>query len=487
MEWTGRRLLTWLSATLLSAGLSAAPGQSAEYRPQSGGPDELADMRTRMDAQEQELRALRSAMGQQQTQFASLANEAMQAPEAAEENAGLKEIEILTKPTYKIGGRIYLDHLISDQDGLHEATYGDAENRTRFDTARIRVEGAVYENVEYMIEIAFGEAGVKANGTQNVDRPVFKDVFIAYTELAYIGTIRAGHFKEPFSLDELSSNRFTTFMERPLMNAVVSSRNIGIMAYNSVDESDNLSWYTGVFRPESDDDPPDVSEDRADYAWTSRIAWNPFYDEPTEGRYLLHLGAGFSYREYGDDTVSYSKDHELNLIYPVGNPLRATFLVDDLQLFNLEAAWVNGPFHVSAEWTYANLNAPTGALDGEFDGGYVQVGYFLTGEHRGYRKQYHAFDRVKVYEPFFCVTTADGCCKGHGAWELKARWGYMDLTDAGIEGGHAQNVSCGVNWYLNSYARLMFDYIHGDSEDAPITGLDGGETDLLGMRAQVDW
>jgi phosphate-selective porin OprO/OprP len=411
----------------------------------------------------------------------------MQEPEAAEEDAGLKEIEIITKPTYKLIGRLFVDHLISDQDDLHEVTFGDAENRTRFDTARIGIEGNVYENVEYKIEMAFGEAGVKANGTQNVDRPVFKDVYISYSELAYVGTIRVGHFKEPFSLEELTSARFITFMERSLMNAFVPARNIGLMAYNHVYDDESLSWYTGIFRPESDDDPPDVSEDRADYAWTSRIAWNPFYDEPTEGRYLVHLGAGFSYREYGDDTVSYSKDHELNLIYPVGNPIRATFAVEDLQLYNFEAAWVNGPLHVTGEYTWVNLNAPDGALDGEFDGAFVQVGYFLTGEHRGYKKSSHSFDRVKVYEPFFCVTTADGCCKGHGAWEIAARWSYVDLTDAGIEGGHAQNVTVGVNWYLNSYARVMFDYIHGDSEDAPVTGLDGGETDLLGMRAQVDW
>lgn len=486
MVWTFRRLLTWLSVALLSAGLSAAPGQSAEYYPQTGSA-EMAELRARLDAQEQEIRSLRGAMQQPRSQFASLATEAMQAPEAAEENAGLQEIEIVTKPTYKLIGRLFVDHLVGDQDDLHEATFGDAENRTRFDTARLGIEGFVYENVEYKIEMAFGEAGIKANGTQNVDRPVFKDVYIAYSELAYLGTVRVGHFKEPFSLEELTSARFMTFMEKSLLNAFSPTRNIGLMAYNHVYDDESLSWYTGLFRPESDDDPPDVSEDRADYAWTSRIAWNPFYDEPTEGRYLVHLGAGFSFREYGDDTVSYSKDHELNLLYPVGNPVRATLAVEDLQLINLEAAWVAGPLHVTGEWTHVNVNAPTGALDGEFDAAFVQVGYFLTGEHRGYKKSSHAFDRVKVYEPFFCVTTADGCCKGHGAWELAARWSYIDLTDAGIEGGRAEDVTFGVNWYLNGYTRVMFNYIHGASEDAPATGLDGGDTDLLGVRAQVDW
>ena len=59
----------------------------------------------------------------------------------------------------------------------------------------------------------------------------------------------------------------------------------------------------------------------------------------------------------------------------------------------------------------------------------------------------------------------------------------------------------GVNWYLNDYMRLMFDYSQSDlsgypahsdlgattSPDGPKAGFDGATVRGFGMRAQVDW
>lgn len=484
--WPFRLRQLWMTAALFVMGSGVAHVWADDYRPPVS--DEMAALHARLDAQERELQSMREALAApQRGQFASLADEALGAPEDIHPS-GLREIQIIASPTYKLTGRIFVDYLSSQQDDRHVHQFGNAKDRTRFDTARIGVEGHVYENVLYKFEMAFGETAFRTSSTQNADRPVFKDVYLEVTELSCIGHVRIGHFKEPLGLEQLTSSRFITFLERSLMDAVVPGRNLGLMAYNHIFDDETLSWYTGAFRAESDDDPPDVTSDLADYAWTSRIAWNPYYDEPTEGRYLVHIAAGFSNRQYGDSSVSFTKDHELNLFYPVSNPLQlVNIAVDHLQTYNVEAAWQSGPFHVSGEWTHVRVNAPDSFEDGSFDGAYVQAGYFLTGEHRGYRKSMHAFDRVEVYEPFFCIRTADGCCKGCGAWELKARWSYLDLADESIRGGRAEDFSFGVNWYLNSYCRFMFDYIRGHSEQAPNTDLDGGYTSLFGARAQVDW
>ncbi len=59
----------------------------------------------------------------------------------------------------------------------------------------------------------------------------------------------------------------------------------------------------------------------------------------------------------------------------------------------------------------------------------------------------------------------------------------------------------GVNWYLNDYVRLMFDYAEAELSGYPLTtvaadtslapatiaGFDGGTVRGFGMRAQVDW
>jgi phosphate-selective porin OprO/OprP len=322
-------------------------------------------------------------------------------------------------------------------------------------------------------------------GLADADRPVAKDVYLTVKELAYLGHVRVGHYKEPFSLDQLTSSKYITFMERSLLDTFAPARNMGVMAFNHFRGDETLSWYTGAFRSEIDDDAVEENESNSDYSLTSRLAWNPFYDEPSEGRYFTHLGAAYSYREYGDNNVSYRKDPELNIRDL--NVISLTQNADAVHLFGTELAWVNGPLSLQSEWVLTELEGNPGNPDGSFGAFYVQTGYFLTGEHRGYRKSAHAFDRVKVLEPFFAVRTADGICAGKGAWELKARYSYIDLNDLGIAGGRVEDWSTGLNWYLNSYSRVMFDYIHSISEAAPATGIPGGSANLFGMRAQVDW
>lgn len=86
--------------------------------------------------------------------------------------------------------------------------------------------------------------------------------------------------------------------------------------------------------------------------------------------------------------------------------------------------------------------------------------YFLTGEHREYRKPVGAFGRVHPYENCFCVEAGESptwerCCFGKGAWELTLRYSNLDLDNAGIEGGQLQDIAVGLNWYLNPNARFM--------------------------------
>jgi phosphate-selective porin OprO/OprP len=482
------RRLKGLSAALVAVGVGCvATARGAEYYP--GGEPDVAALEARLDAYEAELRALKAQSGVG-TQFTSAANAAL-AEEAADEGP-LKKVEIITKPTYKIIGRIFADHLMIDQQGSHSAFYGNAQNRTRFDTARIGVEGNVFETVKYKFEMAIGEVNNEFTvgaSTFNIDEPVAKDIYVEVTELALLQNVRIGHFKEPFSLEELTSSRFITFMERSYLNTFAPARNMGIMEYGHVFDDETLSWYTGLFRSEIGDSPVDELEDRSDWAWTSRVAWNPIYDEPSGGRYLVHLGAAYSWREIGDEGYTIRKDHELNHVFPVVNPISETVASSsDVQLFGLEAAAVYGPLHASAEWTSVAIGRPDGALgDIEFNACYAQVGWFLTGEHKGYKKESHAFDRTKVLEPVFCVRTSEGCCHGWGAWELKARWSMIDANDGVIIGGRAEGFSTGLNWYLNDYCRMMCDYVIGDSESDPTAGLDRGDVHQVGLRAQVDW
>jgi phosphate-selective porin OprO/OprP len=45
------------------------------------------------------------------------------------------------------------------------------------------------------------------------------------------------------------------------------------------------------------------------------------------------------------------------------------------------------------------------------------------------------------------------------------RYSAIDLTDGDVEGEEADNITVGLNWYLNPNMRVMFNFINSDVED----------------------
>jgi phosphate-selective porin OprO/OprP len=407
-------------------------------------------------------------------------------------DAGYSEVKIITKPTHKLRGRMYFDQIwMGDLNG---AVPQAQENVTGFDTIRLGVTGNIYENIKYTAEFEFeGE---------EVD---YKDVFAEVTLLPYVGHVRIGHFKEPMGLEQQTSSRFVSFMERSSPTvAFTPSRNVGVMLHNHIDDAKNYSWYIGMFRGSHLDMDEDVDADSNDWAATGRIAALLYYDEATPGRCLLHAGVSGSHRRTGEAGGSPgngdwegsleldSRDSFLNI--ELGNPMlgdpRSS---SEFSVVAAEAAWVRGPLSVQGEFMYAATGDAAGI---NAWGAYGQVSYFVTGENRGYKKGSKAFDRVKPYEPFFLIDTPDGVAGGLGAWEVAARWSWTDLesvpalANAGVITvpptviGTQENIALGVNWYLNPYSRMMFNYIHSVSN---YTFLGKSEGDHLGLRFQIDW
>ena len=65
---------------------------------------------------------------------------------------------------------------------------------------------------------------------------------------------------------------------------------------------------------------------------------------------------------------------------------------------------------------------------------------------------------------------------------LLARWSYLDLNDGAVAGGYLDDTTFGLNWYLNSYMRVMFNWIHADQDRGAVTDV---ETDIYAMRFDV--
>lgn len=455
-------------------------GDYGEQRPLSTQQlqDELFQMRRRMEQYEMELQQFRRQSGpapDQGLRFPAthLTNWSEAEGTGPADGIRVEEVDIITKPTHRIRGRLFFDHVMFDDDS---ALGGDRENETGFDTARMGMEGSIFENVKYQIEVEFeGE---------EVD---FKDVFMEVNQLPWAGNLRVGHFYEPIAgLEEVSGSRYQMFMERSLATtALIPSRSFGAMAWDYRQEPD-VYWALGAFRHESDDSPPGrglIRGDSGDWSLTSRLAWTPYYDEPSDGRYVVHLGMGYSYRTDAEQVL-------FRTITELGNQggfLAATVPGDqNYSLFSPEFLLIRGPLSVQSEWHYA-ASGPD-----DFWGGYIETGFFLTGDHRGYDRKKKNITRPRIIEDFFTVLTPSGLCKGSGAWEWKARWSYVDLSHGADplpavtaqSRGRQNNFLTGFNWYLNSYTRVMFDYLYEDVR--LLTGV-RGNTHTFGTRLQVHW
>lgn len=368
-------------------------------------------------------------------------------------------------PTMKIGGQIIVDSLWFSQSPANRAQVGDVQDALDFRRARLYANGEAYEIFNYAIGFDFAQ-GVATNG-----RPAFLDNYIGISKLPIVGNLRIGHFFEPFTLERSSSNRNATFMERSLADAFAPARNVGVMIFNE-NESQSLYWALGTFRADSDNFGDDAG-DQEGQAVDGRIAYRPYYDEESGGRYYMHLGGAYSYRHASDGGLQYRSRPEAFGNSDASNPA-TPYIVDTgniaaqyAQLFGAEFLWVNGPLSVQSEYVLAPVNRTSGP-DALFQGGYLNVSYFLTGEHRPYNRELAVMDRVQT---------------GWGAWEVAGRISYIDLTSQGINGGRMQDGTFGLNWYLSPYHRFKFNYI--------LSHLDNDSTQsyasIFGLRFDTDF
>ena len=314
----------------------------------------------------------------------------------------------------------------------------NADDGSEFRRARLVVEGALGKHGEFRVQYDFTDK----EGSESID-----DLWVSVKNLPRLGRVKLGHFKESFGLENLTSSRDTTFMERALPGAFVPGRNLGVAFSNAVIDN-RATWALGLFRDTSSK--LDVDSESA--MVTGRVTGLPWYRE--DGEKLLHLGAGFSYRKLDKSNFSYGRRPEAHLAPRYLDT--GGFVVNDLYLVNAELALVHGAFSFQSEYFYSNAQSDAGR-DVEFDGIYAQASYFITGEHRPYKKSAGTFDKVSPNRNFFL-----GGVQGPGAWEVAIRYSRIDLDDADIMGGREHNITAAVNWYLNPNARIMFNYVYGD-------------------------
>jgi phosphate-selective porin OprO and OprP len=438
----------------------------------------------------------------------------------------------LNKPTCAVGGLIQYDMAtFSNKNAATQAMTGQPNsNKDPFINAigprnlRLQVMGDFWYNTDYKLEVDLNTISSSYSQTS------YKDVYFTVKELPWVQNVRVGHFKEPFGMEQLTSDRHLSFMERSMCDAgfIVPSRNIGMMFFGQ-SENEKATFALGGFLNQNGIDTPPMYSNRGQpgtagvvmpsganwldnvdkqMAVTMRGTWTPWYDEATASelngsRGLWHVGAAYSYRsDLGYRTAAGTSILESNYqvrpesyLAPVILNTNALPAVDN-QLYGFETALVYGSFSAQGEVFADTIHQPNGT-DVNFAGGYGYMSYFLTGENRNYNRKSGVFDRVKPFTNFFRVRTCDGNVEsGWGAWEVGYRVTYVDMLD-GISGasrtvglGRATDQTLGMNWYLNPYTKVMANYIFTTFDRVEVAGAApvlNHTVNTFEMRAQFDF
>lgn len=383
--------------------------------------------------------------------------------------------------TAQVGAYFQADTAFHDNDRT------DFSNGTELRRGRLSVGGTVFSDWDYKMEADF--AGTTIGGSTN--SVTVTDAFLRYNGFKPV-VVTAGNFKVPFSLEAVSSGKFTTFMERGLPFAFLTLRRLGAMVSTNGDNwTLSGGWFgDGITAQNADDEGMMVS---------GRGTIAPIFGTDS----ALHLGLSGAWvdpqQAAGNklETVRFRSKPEGNIISDgilesslvldtAGNSFGQSSgriadtgsITGDVNSFTLlggELAAVYGPFSFQGEYIRADVSRAV-ADDAGFAGFYAYGSWFITGESRAYKADKGVFDMLVPKQPF---SLKNG---GSGAWEIAVRYSNLDLNDGNIRGGDVDDITVGLNWYINQYVRLSANYVS-------VLDVDGGahdadEPDIYEMRVQ---
>jgi len=367
--------------------------------------------------------------------------------------------------------------------------------------ARIGVLGTFMGDWNYALVYDFGGSSDGFGGLATGSLPGGGTSGIENAYLSYTGfkpfAVEGGYMDLPYTLDEATSSNDILFMERASPGVVAT--NIAGGDFRSAagirGNTDRLwggAYFTGptsgaLHMGSSTATVTGLSEQ---YGTVARLTYQLLQDK----NYSLHLGgnAEFLFRPpvnatTGARTLTLSDRPELRIDPTSILSTGAIANVSGAQVYSGEAAASYGPLYFQGEYFWYNIDRLGTLSSLNFNGGYAQASWTITGESHNYQPASAAYGGIAPAHPF----SLDG--GGWGAWELAARYSVIDLNDRlaladGIAGGKQTVYTVGLNWYVNRNVRFMLNYLHGtvDKQTSAVNPADvGAKFDAVAMRTQV--
>ena len=347
----------------------------------------------------------------------------------------------------RIGGRLQADTTFGAGSVNFEGKGGKSEGGepiTEFRRARMYLSGTFQKYWKYKFQYDFAGQSAKPL-TSGI-----KDAYIAYTGSTgyHPFTITFGNHKTPLSLEELTSSKYITFIERSqLVNGVVTDtsggRKYALSAKSHFNDMFTLAAasYIGT-----------ANEDHAEqsgFGFVGRATFSPIHEKTR----MAHLGLGLA-ADYRSDG-GYNIDGEPE-IHP-GKDILETETGDweAAMTWVAEAATIHGPWALQAEYASTRLSKGHTTADADASAWYVYGSYYLTGESRNYKWKNGSYSQTKVKKPLHKG--------GAGAFELALRYASGDFENAGKPSpgaSRADILTAGLNWYPSNNIRFSANYVN---------------------------
>ncbi len=420
---------------------------------------------------------------------------------------------------FSVGGRLNLDETVFSGNRLDKtnqfASGGDIRR------AFLKFAGGVGDYLSYNLTLDFARAQINLdqdgqqdgrgrNGT-SVD---FEDAYInacsEYGGAIGVANLRFGQFTPPTSIDDwgnYGTDKDTMFLESALATTAFSipTKVYGVwFDATAIDmfmlsasafqpRQNNVNGASGTLGFAHNNDYGDTGRsDRLGGAL--RLTFAPVHTEDT----TYHLGVMGRYQSM-NNVLSGAAIRQSNLFMttPEARARQTGQLVNtgnlrgrSYNVVNGEALAMWGPATLEGEYYQATVQRVPTATDfgaptqgnPRFHGWHVEAAYVLTGEHRVYD-----FETGTLRNPKPCAKT--------GAWEVAARYSFVNMVDKNVYGGSEHNTTLGLNWFVNDHVKVSANYIRANIHP---TGTTAGtnpvvsatspaerELDIFGLRFAV--
>ncbi len=373
---------------------------------------------------------------------------------------GLRYVDKWGLLRMKLGGNFAIDGGAAWQQTELDSLFPDVNGwHTIVRNARLQLAGSFGPHIFFKAQIEMGAIN-----------PGVKDGYVVIRDVPIFSNVRFGKGKQPFSMENLTSAKFNSFMERSLLTALSPGRSFGIMAYDSAFEQ-RLTWAGGLFyRSASWGDLEFDTSGGADA--TARVTALPYF---LSGDKLMHLGFGISNRLYSDTTRFASAPE--SRITDAEYVDTGDFAADSASTFNVEGAWKDGSWLLQGEYTRNFVRTEDG--ERTYSARYLQLGYFVTGESRPYNRASGTFGSL-VPKRFYHWSDDPG-----GALELAIRLSAIDLQDQDNSGGLQEDITLGAIWYPQDNVRVMFNYVTGHVDATGSSPMNRAEGRFNFIQARV--